>query len=63
MKTNESKLVMDSWEISWLDLDYIYIKGRFSQECKIAGGDFESMLSALCAVEKPKLSERVKQNT
>ena len=41
-----------SWTIKWIDEDYLLIKGPYNQQCKICGGDFESMLSAMCAVEK-----------
>ncbi len=45
----ESKLTLDEWEISWADVDYVEIQGPHNQMCMICGGDFESMLSALCA--------------
>lgn len=39
----------DSWRIEWADEDTIRIKGPYNQVALIIGGDFESMLSALCA--------------
>jgi hypothetical protein len=44
----ESKFTLDQWEISWADVDYVEINGPHNQRCLICGGDFESMLSALC---------------
>jgi len=39
----------DQWTISWLDEDYLEISGPNDQHCIMCAGDFESMLSALCA--------------
>jgi len=44
----DSKLTLDQWEISWLDIDTLDIVGPNGQQCLLTGGDFESMLSALC---------------
>lgn len=43
-----SRLIMEDWEISWGDEDHISIVGPHNQICTMAGGDFESLLSALC---------------
>lgn len=42
------------WTVKQIDEDYILITGPCGQQCKICGGDFESILSALCGVEKVK---------
>jgi len=48
------KWTNETWTIDWLDQDMVRIVGPHRQECYIAGGDFESMLSALCGVrDKP----------
>ena len=39
----------DSWTVSWKDQDVIEIKGPYNQICYMDGGDFENVLSALCA--------------
>ena len=44
----ESKFTLDQWKISWANVDYVEIHGPHNQKCLICGGDFESMLSALC---------------
>jgi hypothetical protein len=38
-----------SWTIHWINEDEIEINGPYNQHCIMCGGDFESMLSALCA--------------
>ena len=39
----------DSWDIQWADIDEVEIIGPNGQTCRIDGGDFENILSALCA--------------
>ncbi len=39
----------ESWEIILFDIDSVLIKGNHNQSCMMHGGDFESVLSGLCA--------------
>lgn len=44
-----SKWTNGAWTIEWIDYDYILITGPHRQKAKLCGGDFEGVLSALCA--------------
>ena len=40
------------WLIFWYNKDELFIEGPNNQECIMDGGDFESILSGLCAAYK-----------
>lgn len=46
---NKSNWTNGNWSIYWYDEDKVKIEGPYQQSCYICGGDFENMLSALCA--------------
>lgn len=45
----KSKWTSDSFTVSWEDFDRVKITGPFEQTALIDGGDFESILSGICA--------------
>ena len=45
----QSKWTNGSWTISWRDGEQVLITGPYLQIAHIDGGDFENILSALCA--------------
>jgi len=46
---DESLWTNGEYTIGWRDEDTVEITGPYSQRCLIHGGDFEYVLSSLCA--------------
>jgi len=62
MKDGVPKWTNGPWTISWKDLETVEIRGPHNQKCHICGGDFEGVLSALCAVMRTNCMEKEQED-
>lgn len=49
---NKSIWTNGDWTIKWIDEDRIIITGKYGANCVMDGGDFDCILSALCAASQ-----------